>query len=42
MVKKQSLLNIMVVRVDSNNKLVNARPCSDCILMMKNIGINKV
>ena len=32
----------MVVRLDSNNKLVNARPCCNCILMMKNVGINKV
>ncbi len=35
-------LDIMVIRVDYKNKLVNARPCYQCLLMMKNIGINKV
>jgi len=40
--KKPKNLNIMVVRIGANDKLVNARPCYQCTLMMKSIGINKV
>jgi hypothetical protein len=32
----------MVVRIGANDKLVNARPCYQCTLMLKSIGINKV
>ena len=32
----------MVVRADVNGNLVNARPCYQCTLMMKDLGINKV
>ena len=35
-------LDIMVIRVDYMNRLVNARPCYQCLLMMKNVGIDKV
>ena len=40
--KKPKNLNIMVVRINANGQLVNARPCYQCTLMMKSIGINKV
>ncbi len=40
--KKPKNLNIMVVRIGANDKLANARPCYQCTLMMKSIGINKV
>jgi hypothetical protein len=32
----------MVIRTNSNNQLTNARPCYQCTLMLKAIGINKV
>jgi len=35
-------LNIMVIRVGSNNELNNARPCYRCTLMLKSLNINKV
>lgn len=40
--KKPKKLNILVVRINANGLLVNARPCYQCTLMMKSIGINKV
>ena len=40
--KKPKNLNIMVVRISAHGRLVNARPCYQCTLMMKSIGINKV
>lgn len=32
----------MVIRLNKNGELNNARPCYQCTLMLKNIGINKV
>ncbi len=32
----------MVVRVSATGSLANARPCYQCTLMLKSIGINKV
>ncbi len=40
--KKPKNLNIMVVRIRANGSLANARPCYQCTLMLKSIGINKV
>ncbi len=40
--KKPKNLNIMVIRLNANGQLNNARPCYQCTLMLKNIGINKV
>ena len=40
--KKPKNLNIMVVRISASGRLVNARPCYQCTLMLKSIGINKV
>ena len=40
--KKPKNLNIMVIRLNANGELNNARPCYQCTLMLKNIGINKV
>jgi hypothetical protein len=40
--KKPKNLNIMVVRISATGTLVNARPCYQCTLMLKSIGVNKV
>jgi hypothetical protein len=40
--KKLKNINIMVIRIDANGLLKNARPCYRCTLMLKNVGINKV
>jgi hypothetical protein len=40
--KKPKNLNIMVVRISAVGTLVNARPCYQCTLMLKSLGINKV
>ena len=40
--KKPKNLNIMVIRLNANGDLNNARPCYQCTLMLKNLGINKV
>jgi hypothetical protein len=40
--KKPKNLNIMVVRISASGLLVNARPCYQCTLMLKSLGINKV
>jgi len=42
LLKNAVKLDVMVIRVDYLNNLVNARPCYQCLLMMKNMGINKV
>lgn len=41
-IKKGTKLNMMVIRLDNNNNLVNARPCYNCSKLMKSIGINKI
>lgn len=35
-------LVLIVIRVNSNNKLINSKPCSHCLEMMKYYGIKKV
>jgi hypothetical protein len=35
-------MDIIVIRVNSNGELVNARPCYNCLDMMKAAGIRKV
>ena len=40
--KKPKNLNIMVVRISATGILANARPCYQCTLMLKSIGVNKV
>ncbi len=36
-------LDLIVIRLSKkNNSYVNARPCYNCLQMMKNVGINKV
>ena len=40
--KEPKNLNIMVVRTKANGTLGNARPCYQCTLMLKSLGINKV
>jgi hypothetical protein len=34
--------DIFVIRVDTSNNLCNARPCYNCLQMMKDIGIKRV
>lgn len=40
---KQKSLNtdIIVIRIDKKNNLVNSRPCYNCLDMMKAVGIKK-
>ncbi len=40
--KKPKNLNIMVIRINSNGELANSRPCYQCTIMLKELGINKV
>jgi deoxycytidylate deaminase len=40
--KKIKKINLIVIRITKNGKLSNARPCINCLKMMKNIGIKKV
>ncbi len=40
--RKSIKLNLFVIRVDKENRLCNARPCINCLRMMKEIGIRKV
>ncbi len=35
-------INIMVIRVTRNDKLANARPCRNCVKMMKDLGVKRV
>lgn len=35
-------MDIFVIRIDYNNKLVNSRPCHNCLSMMKAVGIQRV
>lgn len=39
---KNSKLDLVVVRISAENKLVNARPCYNCLDMMKAVGIRRV
>jgi hypothetical protein len=32
----------MVIRINANGELVNSRPCYQCTIMLKELGINKV
>jgi len=41
-IKKKSRINIIVIRINKYNERCNARPCYNCLLTMKNIGIKKV
>ena len=44
--KKGKKYDVMVIRIDNKDKenvqLVNARPCQNCLEMMKSIGIHRV
>jgi len=33
---------LLVIRLGSGNRLVNSRPCHDCVDMMKNVGIHRI
>lgn len=41
-VKKVKKVNIFVVRVTKNGIMGNARPCQNCLEMMKDLNVNKV
>lgn len=34
--------HLLVVRLNSNNKLANSKPCVDCLEKLKKIGIKKI
>ena len=40
--KKVKKVNIFVIRVTRNGIMSNARPCQNCLEMMKDLNINKV
>lgn len=35
-------LTLIVIRVNNNNKLINSKPCSHCLEVMKYYGVKKV
>src|SRR5438132_613522 len=37
-----SSLTIVVIRVGTDHMLLNSRPCSQCILHMRSVGVRKV
>ena len=39
---KYNKCHILVVRINSSNKLVNSRPCKDCIASLRNISIKNI
>jgi deoxycytidylate deaminase len=41
-VKKQKKINLLVIRINKHNKICNARPCYECLDIMKKYNINKV
>ena len=40
--KKLSKYSIVVLRVNSNGKLLNSKPCYHCLQILKKIGISKI
>lgn len=40
--KKKDKLNMIVIRLNCNDQLVNARPCFYCLNLMKAVGIKRV
>ena len=40
--KKLRKLDIFVIRISANGELVNARPCYNCLDMMRAVGIRRV
>jgi hypothetical protein len=40
--KKNNKLNLVVIRINKNGDLCNARPCYNCLNIMKLIGIKKI
>jgi deoxycytidylate deaminase len=40
--KKLSNITLVVIRISKNNKLMNSKPCCDCIKIIKNSGFKKV
>jgi len=41
-IKNTKKVNLLVLRFRKNGNIDNARPCHNCLKMMKDIGINKV
>lgn len=42
LLKKRRKINIFVIRINKNGDICNARPCNDCLNIMKCVGIRKV
>jgi deoxycytidylate deaminase len=40
--KNRSKIDIIVIRINKTNQLCNARPCYNCLELMKKIGIRRV
>lgn len=40
--QKLPKMDIFVIRLNANDKLVNSRPCYNCLNMMKAVGIHRV
>jgi hypothetical protein len=40
--KKLPKMDIFVIRLNSNDELVNSRPCYNCLNMMKAVGIHRI
>jgi len=41
-IKNTKKVNLLVLRFRKNGNIDNARPCHNCLKMMKDVGINKV
>jgi len=39
---KRNNIKLIVIRIDSNDKLINSTPCENCIRRIKEAGIKKV
>ena len=40
--EKRKNYDILVIRINREGKLCNSRPCNQCIITLKNIGVKKV
>lgn len=39
---KKTNIDLIVMRINKANEIMNARPCINCLSMMKAVGVNKV
>lgn len=40
--KNQKALEVLVIRLDGDGSLVNSKPCSDCLRVMREMGVKKI